>query len=144
MKQFALRKNNQHVTYAEYCGEKPIDWYKELKEVKPDTNRLCDLSAMADNWITCACGNACKVIPRNFKENDRPDDPELANLGIDFAHYLTLMDQEDEEKEFEQYRAAAIKVLDQIEARSATLVNEIMKKRAKLPPVEKKQRKGAE
>jgi hypothetical protein len=76
----------------------------------------------SENWITCACGNQCDIIPRNG--NGKPDDPLLLELGIRFFGAIRAM-LDDEGEDFVAAREYAKKILMDIEKRSAELIAEI-------------------
>lgn len=102
----------------------PFDWYKELREMikiqKACQNKSVSADfyekkyrVLADNsgtWISCACGNACAIIPRNC--DGEPIDVKLSRLGILFYEAIAL------EHDF----STAIKVLHEIEDRSKILI----------------------
>ena len=74
-------------TYAEKKGEKPFDWNKFL-ENPPEWGweehlDACDLSCQ---WVTCACGNQCYIIPRY--PIGSPVDYKLESLGIAFNNSI--------------------------------------------------------
>lgn len=69
-------------TYAESQGQKSFDWKAFLKHAK--AKGLSDVEwKMAQDrskdWVTCATGNQCCVIPRD--EQGRPLDEVAAILG---------------------------------------------------------------
>lgn len=72
-------------TYAETKGHAPFDWNKALDEAlfqEPDDATHHALSARAKAWTTCACGNACAIIPRY--QSGSPKDDMLGDLGRHF------------------------------------------------------------
>ena len=103
------------ITYAEKKGEKPFDWNKFL-ENPPEWGweehlDACDLSCQ---WVTCACGNQCDIIPRY--PIGSPVDEELQYMGIDF-------DCEIKRAKWQK----AKEILAKIEKRSAELIFELTK-----------------
>lgn len=98
-------------TYSETQGIKPFDWNKALNDSKKDWNMLF---VMSKNWITCACGNTCDIIPRN--KYGAPLDSELRNLGAMFCGAI-----------YSNKTTKSKKILKQIETRSAELINELTK-----------------
>jgi len=70
-------------TYAELRGKKFFDWNKFLdnppKYLSTEHHIACNLAV---DWVTCACGNQCDIIPRDGI--GLPDDRELQRLGISF------------------------------------------------------------
>ena len=97
-------------TYSESQGEKPFDWHKALEN--PDDYPSGYLSELSGSWVTCACGNQCDVIARD--ENAVPKDPILRKLGVDFTNCIDS-----------RFWNSAKQVLDQIEERSAFIINEL-------------------
>ena len=95
--------------------EKPFDWNDFLDRGNRgqingwELNRARSLSG---DWITCACGNQCDVIPRY--ESGCPIDEELYHLGLRFHSCIAK----------ENY-SFAIHLLSEIEARSTYLINRI-------------------
>ena len=101
---------------------KPINWFDELgveetengefylnNQEPADWNRLRVLSGQ---WVTCACGAQCAIIPRNTE--GEPLDWELKQLGLAFH---TAIDLEN--------RSEAFDILMDIETRSIKLMNQI-------------------
>jgi len=70
-------------TYSELKREKVFDWNKFLENPPKcpsiEYHHACNL---AREWVSCACGNQCDIIPRS--ETGRPYDRELESLGIHF------------------------------------------------------------
>lgn len=107
------------ITFAESQGKDPFDWNQFLDRVlkveisEKEHYNACDL---AGNWVTCAVGNQCEIIPRKEFE---PLDPELLSLGRIFYQLICHTD----------YYHARI-YLRKIEKRSAELIREILGKEA--------------
>jgi hypothetical protein len=101
--------------YAETQGKTFFDWNNFLENppeyLSIEHYRACDL---ASEWVTCACGNLCDIIPRS--PIGRPSDTELESLGVNF-HYAV------EEGDF----IGAKEILDKIEKRSEELIFELTK-----------------
>ena len=115
-------------TYCEAQGRPPIDWNRRLDTAGTATlTELC-LWALeaADSWVTCACGNQCKDIPRSGK--GVPLDEELTDFGYEFGHALDQMHdaavKEDKEK-FNEWLATARRTLAAIESRSDEILIEM-------------------
>lgn len=109
-------------TYAQENKEKNFDWNKFLNKGKWSQTELCDAAEKAANWVTCACGNQCAVIPRD--RCGEPFDFKLKALGVDFSEHIDHA--RDSESPLEHI-AKARKVLDKIEKRSTILINQIRK-----------------
>lgn len=106
--------------YFELKAQHPFNWYEALKQVmsepNPKTRFLIsqDLKLLSQNWITCACGNQCNIIPRS--DTGEPDDEILSEQGLRFMEFVG---REEYDK--------AIECLDIIEKRSAELIAELNK-----------------
>lgn len=101
--------NNNHKTYTEGRNYAPFDWNKALDN--PDITRKdwADMNCRASDWVTCAVGNQCAIIPRDSV--GEPLDEELNWLGISFM--MAIKNRNVEE---------AKEVLGDIERRSAELI----------------------
>lgn len=111
--------------YSVSKGKEYTNWWaeltilKELKEkgqenwTEEEQSYVENLQNQAEDWVTCACGNECAIIPRTY---DGPDDYELNDLGCEFSSNIDDLDIE-----------AAVSTLDAIENRSAELIKEIRK-----------------
>ena len=63
-------------------------WFKFLTQPIENISEI-DIEAaycLSVDWVTCACGQACKSLPRD--EDGQPDDDKLKELGIDFMHTI--------------------------------------------------------
>lgn len=115
-------------TYAESKKRPPFDWNRFLKNAirrktdLPDEvfHEVCTLSA---DWVTCACGNQCEVIPRN--SIGCPLDPILAELGSDFADYISDSLWQDAKRCLKQIENRTVKLLDPQVAAAIRLVKEL-------------------
>jgi hypothetical protein len=106
-------------TYAEGQGKEPFDWSRVIDRAikqEPSDKRWSELADAAGNWVTCACGAQCSILPRDH--NGYPLDSILEQLGTDF-----FIDVDNREWK------SAKKTLDQIEARSAILIAEELAKK---------------
>ena len=99
-------------TYTETEGQDPFDWNAFLNKEFITEDEWFEAWDLAGNWVTCACGNQCDIIPRDA--HGIPDDSILNGLGIDF-HVSIAHEDSLEAKE----------VLKLIEERSAFLINKI-------------------
>jgi hypothetical protein len=70
-------------TYAETQGQEIFDWNQFL-ENPPESQSLHHRRAtdLSGQWVTCACGNLCDIIPRGAL--GIPFDKDLETLGIRF------------------------------------------------------------
>lgn len=99
-------------TYSESKGEEPFNWNEFLNKENITEEEWDNAESLADSWVTCACGNQCDVIPRDYF--GEPKDWELFKLGNNFAKAI-------ESKNIN----SAKEILKDIEERSAYLINEI-------------------
>ena len=96
-------------TYSEENGKPNINWFEELN--KPDIDWK-NLEERSGEWVTCACGNQCSIIPRY--KSGAPLDEELELLGIDFHEDI-----------LSKHREEALETLHAIERRSAEVIKQI-------------------
>lgn len=106
----------QPQTYAQSQGEAPFDWNQWLDEIPPDSvpSDLGEKRSMAQDWVTCACGNVCALIPR--RSDGRPTDEDLYDLGCEFAFSID-----------HELFSHAKGILAKIESRSAFLLSQMGK-----------------
>jgi|SRR5690606_7368950 len=119
-----------------------INWW-EVIELSPEEflekdNIYIDA---ANNWVTCACGNLCDVIPR--LDDGEPIDDELSDLGVTFANLISdvagiansidiieedyLEDRDaiylkELKKEYKETMKKVAKTLNKIEKRAARII----------------------
>lgn len=89
-----------------------FNWVKALKAKNISDGDWIEMNSRAGEWVTCACGNQCNIIPRTVW--GVPYDSTLERLGLEFFHTIQ-----------EKNSTAALSVLEQIEIRSAQLIEEI-------------------
>jgi hypothetical protein len=119
-------------TYSETKGEKKFNWFGALKEL-PTEDVASELADKAGNWVTCATGNQCSIIPRD--EDDQPIDEKLNQLGLDFAEDVDTMYHNiiyGDSSAANKSRRNAIRILRRIEKRSAYLIQLELKNAKKL------------
>ncbi len=102
----------ENKTYSECKGRPMFDWNAALAKEEISVEEWMDMDTKASDWVTCACGNLCDIIPRY--ENGRPEDEELAMLGINFCSAIENLN-----------KAYALETLALIEQRSATLIKKL-------------------
>lgn len=101
--------------YCETVSGVVFDWNKFLDDAiqngvkQIDYENACNLSV---NWVTCACGQQCSIIPRSLV--GMPENRSLMFLG---SRFNCLIENKDYLK--------AKKILQQIEQISIELINEI-------------------
>jgi hypothetical protein len=100
-------------TYAEECNEPPFDWNAALDKIIArgwaEPEEVDTMEDLANDWVTCACGNQCAIIPRDYANT--PRDERLRHLGVDFTDFVG----------WGEWRSAKV-TLQKIEARSAELI----------------------
>lgn len=140
-------------TYSEEQGAKPINWRAWINsEIARIGDRITlgkgehffdseEMYNRAGQWVTCACGNQCAIIPRQEEEIHgrvyvgKPLDVDLARLGLDF--YQVVADFPGSVFNTEKATlfpfvgrfVKALEILDKIEARSAVLIDRELRKR---------------
>lgn len=108
-------------TFARSKGERSFDWNKFLNGAtkKRPSDRVCErVNGLAGAWVTCACGNQCERIPRDWL--GAPTDGLLYNLGGSFCDEICFGDWK-----------AAKKTLASIEKRSSQILAQLDKWQAK-------------
>jgi len=98
-------------TYSETRGEQPFDWRAFLNQETISDDDAEAAKLRAKEWVTCACGNQCSIIPR--RSCGTPHDHTLQDLGGDRGFFGAVKSKNWEE---------AIQFLDLIEVRSAYLI----------------------
>ena len=78
-------------TYSEKKGKTAFDW-NEFLDNPPEylSTEHENASNLAGDWVTCACGNLCNIIPR--MDGGRPYDRELESLGKSFFSEINAAD----------------------------------------------------
>ena len=83
----------KQVLYVEQRSRKPFDWNAFLAQERISEEAWDAADDLASDWVTCACGGQCAVLPRDRK--GAPKDMELFRLGINFfvaiGHKKVLM-----------------------------------------------------
>ena len=101
-------------TYSEERGKKAFDWNKALSKKRISKETWKELQKKASDWVTCACGNQCAIIPRWY--NGAPLDDVLTELGSVHGFYGAVQGRDKEE---------ALHFLEMIEMRSAFLIKKL-------------------
>ena len=82
------------MTYAEKNNEESFDWNAFLDKKEITQNKWEYASLISSQWVTCACGNQCDLIPRYkpgespFEYWGTPKDSILRALGIEFNDFI--------------------------------------------------------
>tara|TARA_R110000772_G_scaffold249530_2_gene363959 strand:+ start:78730 stop:79161 length:432 start_codon:yes stop_codon:yes gene_type:complete len=126
--------------YSVKQGRKLINWNKRLNQLEKDIKKLTKskflrkserLQKLAGEWVTCACGNQCDVIPRYSKDlanhfKGEPKDSALSDLGLKFhvdIEEINIRVYNDESaKQVKKAIKEAKETLNKIELRSAILI----------------------
>jgi hypothetical protein len=101
---------DKYKTFAESEGKESFNWFKFLNQKEIMPKDWVSAQRISMDWVTCACGNQCSVIPRS-DYNNAPMDYELRRLGYDFNSQI-----------LKRYKVEAIKTLVKIETRAAQLI----------------------
>ena len=104
---------------------KSFNWFHFLKKPaeKIKSKDMEIAATKACSWITCACGQLCKVLPRH--EDGEPEDDVLYNLGIRFygkIDYAELAHDNNDFKKADQCLKEAKEILEKIEKRTIKLL----------------------
>ena len=84
------------------------------------------LVSASQNWVTCAVGNQCDIIPRTWI--GEPEDNILNDLGRDFTAHMVHARLYHGVRNFCDARRAfvlAARILSAIEVRSTQLIQEL-------------------
>lgn len=103
--------------YIETKGIKPFNWFKALTADKISDKKWEQYESLAGDWVTCACGNQCDIIPRNIEGT--PSDNILRKLGGVDGFYGAVSEKDKE---------SALHFLEAIEHRSRYLIKKELEK----------------
>jgi len=98
-----------------------FDWFafldQDIESISQD--HLEEANSLADNWVTCACGQLCAALPRD--RGNCPEDEKLYELGMDFAYKISeVLDTQSNIVKNE-----AVEILKAIEARTTLLLEQM-------------------
>ena len=87
------------MTYTEKNNEEPFDWNAFLNKKEITQEEWENASELSADWVTCACGNQCDLIPRYIKKNTvdvggRPNDDILSHWGLEFNDSIQCQEVE--------------------------------------------------
>jgi hypothetical protein len=125
--------------YYRQQGKPYFNWHdfleKDIDELSHDEMRVA--KDLAGEWVTCAVGSQCAIIPRKFDVvmQGQPLDPTLNHLGIEFYHSITRMKLDHgygEVQSFHVHRDDSKLILSKIEQRSAEIIAAIKANQEKL------------
>ena len=121
-------------TYSESQKIDNIDWNQVLTGLEYGDDDFVDnldhYEKASNDWVTCAVGNQCDVIPRS--EVGAPEDKILSDLGQTFAtRFATLayniQNNSGHHRLISEGVGDCYSTLSAIEERSTTLINEIQR-----------------
>ena len=127
-------KRPSHKSYCEASGRTPFNWGRFLRRKRYTVAELEKARRLSGEWVTCACGNQCDVIPRNtigeerylanrYVSKNEPLDDQLGDLGMQFHQAIVNLQVDIETpRPFLRSRNKAASILRRIERRSAKLV----------------------
>lgn len=72
----------KNTSYARSRDKAPFNWSRFLNRKRLTDKDWEGAYTLSTDWVTCACGNQCAVIPRT--STGEPLDFRLSNLGLDF------------------------------------------------------------
>jgi hypothetical protein len=102
------------MTYTEKQYQTPFNWNKFINQKEITEKEWDKAKVLAGEWVMCACGTQCAVIPRY--DSGGPKDILLYNLGMSFTYAIDTKNI-----------PYAKDTLQGIEQRSSELINEINK-----------------
>lgn len=107
-------------TYFEEQTGQTFNWLSFLSKEDYTHEEWDNAVGRAGNWVSCACGNQCAIIPRYETGNmqGQPVDITLHDLGMRFFNNIKYKDID-----------TAKETLIAIEKRSSELIEEILKKK---------------
>jgi hypothetical protein len=112
--------------------DKDFNWFLFFEQPVEDISyyALVEAKKLASNWVTCACGQLCKTLPRGTVNSpDEPKDEELSELGYRFHNEIEeawyRMEYRSALVSRKVYLANAKDILVQIEQRTNQLLNAI-------------------
>ncbi len=115
-------------SYSSACKLRPFNWNRFLNRKRYNELALDKAVDRSGNWVTCACGNQCNSLPRDWA--GVPADNTLRLLGATFCDDICHMSDRftgGDEAGLNKYRKKALITLSRIEARSNTLLRQMAK-----------------
>lgn len=96
---------------------------------------LVDAEERSADWVSCAVGNQCTIIPRDL-EDGQPLDERLSGLGIQFNKDIEVINETYNAYDYDKLRfIGALKLandtMEQIEERSLLLIMKELEKQNK-------------
>lgn len=110
--------------YAASRRYRSFDWNAFLRRKTHTTASLRRASLLASEWVTCACGNQCRVIPRCG--DGEPIDQRLSDLGMTFYRWIDEMSVSTGSDRTAAQRKART-TLGRIERRARVLIRQMEK-----------------
>jgi hypothetical protein len=111
--------------------DKDFNWFlffeQSAKEISLEV--LTEAEKLASNWVSCACGQLCKALPRGVYDNpNEPKDPELSELGYNFHGEIEdarYFEKANDPEAVEYHLAKAKEILIKIEQRTTELLQNL-------------------
>jgi hypothetical protein len=98
-----------------------FNWFLFLDQKFSDISpaELHRASTLAASWVTCACGQLCRVLPRDC--NNAPEDKTIRNLGLEFMNQISFA-SESSSRYPKKHFGKAKEILVKIEKRTSVLL----------------------
>ena len=113
--------------YSEANAKWVYDWPTIIDDLEAglyDKKKMTECLDAAIDWVTCAVGNQCDLLPRDV--SGAPIDPLQIILGINFSAYIDgIIGASGQDRA--DMAAGAREVMADIDARSAALLAEMKK-----------------
>lgn len=88
------------------------DWYAYLKAPKDVQKKYHNFATeLAASWVTCACGQLCKDLPRGI--DSAPEDVHLETLGMDFMSFIRHEKINEAKETLDRIEQRAVELLKQ-------------------------------
>jgi hypothetical protein len=71
--------------------DKDFNWFLFFEQSAEEISLevLTEAEKLASNWVSCACGQLCKALPRGTSNSfSEPKDAELSKLGYKFHNAI--------------------------------------------------------
>lgn len=88
------------------------DWYAYLDATKEEQKKYhASATELASSWVTCACGQLCKDLPRH--DTDGPEDQYLTTLGLDFMCFIRYGEISEAKETLDKIEERTVELLKQ-------------------------------
>lgn len=90
------------------------DWYAFLNASKEVKERYYDKAeGLSEDWVTCACGQVCNMLPKVSNLHNIPLDVDARYLGYHFALQIDNKDWENAKITLDKIESRTIFLLQQ-------------------------------